>query len=114
MDATNLVVLRGVLSRPPVTRELPSGATAIEFDVTTPHEDGARSVPVTFLDPPAVVRRLDAGHEVIVVGHVRRRFFRSGGATQSRTEVVAEGLIRPTRQRDVERLLAPVADALRG
>ena len=69
---------------------------------------------MTFVDPPAAVRRLDAGHEVIVVGHVRRRFFRSGGATQSRTEVVAEGLIRPRRQRDVERLLAPVTDALRG
>ena len=38
MDATNLVVLRGVLSRPPVTRELPSGATAIELNVTTPHD----------------------------------------------------------------------------
>jgi single-strand DNA-binding protein len=31
------------------------------------------------------------------VGRVRRRFFRAGGYTQSRTEVVAENVLR-TRQ----------------
>jgi single-strand DNA-binding protein len=39
----------------------------------------------------------DAGDEIVVVGRVRRRFFRSGGATQSRTEVVVDALV-PARQ----------------
>jgi single-strand DNA-binding protein len=30
---------------------------------------------------------------VVVVGRVRRRFFHAGGATQSRTEVVAETVL---------------------
>jgi single-strand DNA-binding protein len=43
----------------------------------------------------------------LVVGAVRRRFFRVGGATQSRTEVVADAVV-PMRQR--KRVLS----ALRG
>ena len=30
---------------------------------------------------------------MLVVGRVRRRFFRAGGGTQSRTEVVAEAVV---------------------
>jgi len=30
---------------------------------------------------------------MLVVGRVRRRFFRAGGSTQSRTEVVAEAVV---------------------
>ena len=40
--------------------------------------------------PTAAAASWEAGQAVVVVGHVRRRFFRAGGATQSRTEVVAE------------------------
>jgi single-strand DNA-binding protein len=40
---------------------------------------------------------MDADQDVVVVGRVRRRFFRSGGVTQSRTEVVAE-VVLPTGQ----------------
>ena len=35
---------------------------------------------------------------MVVTGRVRRRFFRAGGSTQSRTEVVADVVV-PTRQR---------------
>jgi single-strand DNA-binding protein len=41
--------------------------------------------------------RWSTGEEVLVVGRVRRRFFRAGGATQSRTEVAAT-LAVPTRR----------------
>jgi hypothetical protein len=39
-------------------------------------------------------------------GSIRRRFFRAGGATQSRTEVVAEQVIAADRRRQVIRALA--------
>ena len=43
-----------------------------------------------------------------MVGRVRRRFFRVGGSTQSRTEVVAEKVL-PLLQRD--NAVAALADA---
>jgi len=30
----------------------------------------------------------------VVIGHVRRRFFRAGGVTASRTEIVADKVVR--------------------
>ncbi len=52
---------------------------------------------------------LDGEAEVVVVGRVRRRWFRSGGATQSRTEVVAEGVVPRRAGKRVAKL---VGDAL--
>ncbi len=91
---TNVVVLRGVLSRPPDERVLPSGATVLALDVTVRVEgQPAESVPVSWMSPPPAARRLVPTQEVVVVGRVRRRFFRAGGATASRTEVVAERVV---------------------
>ena len=94
----NVVMLRGRLSRPAELRVLPSGdrLVALELSVAQP---GVRteSVPVVWHDAPAVAEALDVDQAVVVLGRVRRRFFRAGGATQSRTEVVAETVI-PARQ----------------
>lgn len=115
MDPSNLVVLRGTLSNEPRRRTLPSGTELVQLDLTTPHPDGARSVPLAWFDPPqAALTRLDRGTEVVVVGHVHRRFFQAGGATQSRTEVVVERMARTTRRRDIERLLSVVVERLAG
>jgi len=46
-----------------------------------------------------------AGDEVVVTGRVRRRFYRAGGATQSRTEVVAHAVVRAGDGRRVRRLV---------
>lgn len=90
----NLVVLGGRVSRPPETRELSSGARVLGFDLAAARPDRAReSVPVVWTDPPSSAAALDVGVDVLVVGRVRRRFFRVGGATQSRTEVVAEQVV---------------------
>lgn len=110
----NIVVLRGCLSRPPALRELPSGATLTAFEVTVRREEGpAESVPVTWLDAPERVRDLSAGTEVVVSGRVVRRFFRAGGATASRTEVVATAVV-PARQRARCRTLLSSAHAQLG
>ena len=105
MSEHNLVVLRGTLSSEPRTRELPSGSVLSQFDVTTRDAGGTQSVPVAWFDPPASVGDLAAGAELVVLGSVRRRFFRAGGTTQSRTEVVASKVVTSRRGRDVKRLV---------
>ena len=94
----NIVVLRGVLSRPPVTRELPSGDVLVTYEVAVRPSEGERaeSVPVSWFEAPAAASELAVDEEVVVCGRVRRRFFRAGGATQSRVEVVATAVV-PTR-----------------
>ncbi len=53
----------------------------------------AETAPVVWFDAPAWAGALDADAAVLVIGRVRRRFFRAGGATQSRVEVVAERVV---------------------
>jgi hypothetical protein len=54
---------------------LPSGDTLAQLHVTTRVGASALSVPVCVHEPKQWVERLDAGDVVMVVGHVRRRFF---------------------------------------
>jgi len=86
----NIAIVRGVLTRDPSIRDLPSGSVVVNYELSSTSRSGERrSVPVAWTDPsrpPA----LKSGDEVVVVGSVRRRFFRAGGSTQSRTEVVAD------------------------
>ena len=111
----NLTVVRGRLSRPPSVRELPSGTRLASLDVTTErHREGepADTVPVVWRDPPASVDGLDTDDDVVVVGRVRRRFFRSGGVTQSRTEVEADVVLRPRQRARVQRALSEAGACL--
>lgn len=97
----NVVVLRGTLSSDPRCRTLPSGDELWSYEVTTRDPAGrAESVPVVLgaARPPSGV---SAGDEVVVLGHVRRRFYRAGGTTASRTEVVAERIVDARRRRSV-------------
>src|SRR5215472_8742240 len=112
--AMNIVVVAGRLSSTPVLRELPSGDEVLNLEVTVPGADDApsESVPVAWTSPPAWASDLDAGNPVVVLGRVRRRFFRAGGTTQSRTEVVAEHVAPAGRKRQVATLLAKATAAL--
>jgi len=107
----NIVMLRGRLSRPAELRVLPSGDRLVALELSIAGA-GAKteSVPVVWHDPPAAAQDLDVDQAVVVLGRVRRRFFRAGGATQSRTEVVAETVI-PARQVKRARSLAAKAKA---
>ena len=109
MDAHNLVVIRGVVVGEPRIRELPAGGVVTQLDVTTRSEGLTASVPVSVYG-----RTVDAtaGDIVVVVGHVNRRFFRSGGTTQSRTELVAADVVRTSRKRAVDKLIAAVVELL--
>jgi len=97
-SARNLVIVVGCLSRAPEVRPLPSGDVLVAYEVTVAGAGRpSESVPVVWFgaedDAPAV--DAEAGDTVTVVGRVRRRFFRAGGTTQSRTEVVADEITRP-------------------
>lgn len=109
MDAENLVVLRGVVTSEPRVRTLPSGRAVTNVEVTTRSAELTASVPVVVHDRPVA---LATGDEIVVVGSVQRRFFRAGGVTQSRTEVVAQRIVTANRRRTVERLLDEVVARL--
>ncbi len=94
----NVVALRGRLARPAEERLLPSGDRLVGYEVTVDGPTGrAETVPVVWFAAPAAGAWLDTDTAVVVVGRVRRRFFRAGGITQSRTEVVADVVLRATQ-----------------
>ena len=101
----NVVVLRGVLSSPPRVRELPSGDSLTLLEITTRGAAEASTAPIVVPGADETVAALDAGTEVVVVGRVTRRYFRAGGVTQSRTEVVAEQVVLASQRRAVERVV---------
>lgn len=90
----NIVVLIGQLAKRPEARSLPSGLSLANFDVRVQRADAsADTVPVALFTGPDDAPSWQEGEELLVVGRVRRRFFRVGGSTQSRTEVVAERVL---------------------
>ena len=95
----NVVVAVGRLTRPAELRVLSSGDRLVTMELTVPRDEGrAESLPISWFAAPARAADLDVDEQVLVVGRVRRRFFRAGGVTQSRTEVVADTVV-PTRQK---------------
>ncbi|MDW3218784.1 MAG: hypothetical protein R8F63_09240 [Acidimicrobiales bacterium] len=104
----NIAVLRGVLAADAHLTELADGRTVHNFEVRA---DGA-AVPIAWYDakrPP----RLLAGQDVVVAGRVRRRWFRAGGGSQSRTEVVAQRVVKGGSAR-ADRVVEAALDAARG
>lgn len=102
-----MVFLRGRLSRPAQQRVLESGTVIVNYELTVLREQGpAESVPVVWHDAPARALGYDTGDEIVVVGRVRRRFFKAGGSTQSRTEVVADSVMGANQAKKVATLLA--------
>ena len=112
MPPVNLAVVAGTLVKTAEPRLLPDGSTVWELDVAVrPEGRAATSVPVSWATPgPGVDPSAWApGEEVLVVGAVRRRFYRAGGATVSRTDVLADAVV-PARQR--KRATTVLAQAL--
>lgn len=109
----NVAVLAGTCSAPSQTRVLGSGATLCRLSLRVPGaaHGPATSVPVTVWDPPAWCRDLDADDEVIVLGRVKRRFWRAGATTASRVEVEAERIARARDRRAVAAIVRKLGDA---
>lgn len=112
-EPVNVAVLRGRLSRPASWRVLPSGDRLASLEVTVEQAGRrAETVPVVLFDAPASVASLDVGDVVVAVGRVRRRFFRVGDRTQSRTEVVADRVVPLRKQRRARRAVEGAVAAL--
>ncbi len=113
----NLAAVCGTLTAEPVHRELRDGTNIVQFDLRTRVENqggvGAVSVPVAWRDPSATsLASLVAGEEVLVVGRIERRFFRTAGHTQSRTELVVDRCVPARRAKSARSLLAVAASTL--
>lgn len=100
----NLAVVIGTATAESTDRELADGTTVRSFDVCAVNVDGERTtVPIAWHEPPTTRAPIRSGARVAVLGHVRRRFFRVAGATNSRTEVVA-ALVTPGTSTGLARL----------
>ena len=92
MVTVNVVVLAGRLSDVPEVKQMPSGDAVTRFRLHVP-ETGKRVLPLPVSAWERTARkaceRLGKGDEVLVRGHLVRRFFRDGGGGRSVTEVVA-------------------------
>jgi single-strand DNA-binding protein len=112
-ERVNLVVVCGRCSGPPEVRALESGRTLAALAVRSRGSDGRiTSVPVTVWEPATWVEDLDAGSEVVVVGAVRRRFFRTaagGAGTRVDVEAAFIGRAGNARQREAARRRATAA-----
>ena len=102
-EALNIAIVRGVVSSDPRVRELASGGTVTNVEVTTRLASGSVSVPVVVQGTTVGVAQ---GDEVVVTGHIARRFFRAGGVTQSRTELVAATIAKSSATKTVTKALA--------
>lgn len=110
---TNLVIVRAVINREPEFRVLVSGDEVLAFDMTIRADDGpAESVPVIWTNPPAAAHNFVEGDDVVVLGGIRRRFFRSGGTTASRTELNARQMVPVSARAKVRSALDSVLGSL--
>src|ERR1700716_4032641 len=106
----NVVTLQGRLARPAAERVLPSGDRLVNLEVTTDGPDGkAETVPVAWFSAPSSAADLDADQEVVVVGRVRRRFFRGEGGPQSRTEMLGKIVLQPPKVKKLHAALPAAA-----
>lgn len=101
-----MVVVIGKLAKPLQVRSLPSGLRLACFDLQVARSDeAADTVPVALFDSGDEMPDWPTGQALLAVGRVRRRFFRVGGNTQSRTEVVAERVLPILQKDDVAMVL---------
>jgi len=91
-------------------RTLPSSTELASFSISVSQATGpATSMPVSWSSPaPKVLDRLETGTEVLAIGRVVRRFYRAGGSTQSRTELVVDRIERLSRRAACRRMVEQV------
>ena len=103
VSGVNCVVLRGTVSNDPEVRELSSGKVVTSFNLSTSTGAGTWSVPVSI--EGTLSNSIIEGTDVVVVGGVRRRFFRAGGSVQSRTEVSASKVVTSRKRATARRMV---------
>lgn len=111
----NIVIVHGTLLDRPRRRTLADGRDLVVGTILTTEAEGERtSVPFSWFGAPERAERIDASAEVIGVGRIDRRFFRSGGRTESLTDLVVTDLHPARHRRRAERALRTALDPVRG
>jgi hypothetical protein len=111
----NLVIVIGNLAKPLEVRNLASGVSIANFDLVVPQIDGTPdTVPVALFEASDEALQWVSGEALLAVGRVRRRFFRVGPGTQSRTEVVAEKVVRMSQRDGARLVLTSVGPTIEG
>lgn len=91
----NVAIVQGRVRNEPDRRSAQDGSLLLSFDVVVAADEGpSQQVPVTWAGPVGNAPTVAEGMVVTVVGHVLRRFYRSGGQTLSRTDIRAEKVVR--------------------
>jgi hypothetical protein len=109
----NLCVLQGVVIGDPRIAKLPSGDTALTFDVQTKIDGRSRpSVPVEWTGPASQLPKVTVDAPVAVVGSVARRFYRSGGSIQTRVYVSPIKIVVKQRKRQAAAIAKALGEAL--
>lgn len=104
----NVAIVRGRLSSEPRVTEFESGDVLVRLEVTVPRDDGpADSVPVAWIGPPKQQpSAFVAGDEVLAIGRIRRRWYRTPRGNASATELVAATVVPPARRSAARRVAA--------
>lgn len=102
----NLGLVWGTCSDTPDVRELTSGRRVATLAIRVKSGDEpATSVPVAVWDPPGWLETVAPGDELVVLGRVKRRFYRgAGGAATAKVELQAETVARARDRRRVRAL----------
>ncbi len=90
----NVVVITGQVRVEPTLRSTASEEVLLTFDLVSGSEEERRTVPVSWRGPTGLVPKANRGDEVVVLGTVQRRFFRTAGATAHVTDVRADLVAR--------------------
>ena len=89
----NVVLLRGVVERAPDVRQLADGTELVVLDIRTEVVSGRATAPVAWVTNGQPLP--EVGAEVVVTGHVRRRFFRAGGGTKAHCVLLLQSVWDP-------------------
>lgn len=108
----NVVLLRGTLHGESNDFTLATGQLVRTWELATESSGVVEKVPVRWVDPNKSVRSYVDGDAVVIAGSIQRRFFRAGGATASRTEVLGHKVVKASRTRAVENLLIDVRELI--
>lgn len=113
----NIVIVQGRLLEQPRIRTLTDGRSVATGTILVDHPDhGRESVPFSWFGPPARAHRLENDTAVVACGRISRRFFRSGGRTESLTDLVVSSLLPASNTRRIATALrsvtAPVEELL--
>lgn len=104
VQSTNVAVVRGRLVALPTVRVIDRHQRATTFDLASLVNGKRVVVPVVALNMDLPV--IKVGDEVTALGHVRRRFFRTGARTQSVTELVVEQIVAGAKPVKLDALFA--------